>query len=380
MNVSTEIPKEKINALSELSEEKTISSKKMNPILILSKTRVSVLVLLSVFLVAAGVYWYILEYHQKYVDESSAVYSYSSEAALAYNVFYVPNPVVTEASLGEDKAYISAFVDYVDSVINYEFSADKAADINITYSVTAYLQGVLGGLNEDMVLWSKPYELLPQQTYSENNSKAVINFEIPIRLDDVTQYVNQVKKILNISSDAKLTVLYNISIEAKTDEGTVYEELAPSLVIPISDKYFKITKNSVEKKTGTIDKSEKIISPIYETMRLCCWILMSLSFLSLLFFFIFTRNLVLSPQQKKIDRLFKKYGSRIVELDSDIKNGTKELIEVLSFDGLIRTADDLGKPVFYKNNGAGDAYCNFYVVDESTNYIFNPWNNKSKSD
>lgn len=207
MNVSTEIPKEKINALSELSEEKTISSKKMKPILILSKTRVSVLVLLSVFLVAAGVYWYILEYHQKYVDESSAVYSYSSEAALAYNVFYVPNPVVTEASLGEDKAYISAFVDYVDSVINYEFSADKAADINITYSVTAYLQGVLGGLNEDMVLWSKPYELLPQQTYSENNSKAVINFEIPIRLDDVTQYVNQVKKILNISSDAKLTVL-----------------------------------------------------------------------------------------------------------------------------------------------------------------------------
>ena len=107
---------------------------------------------------------------------------------------------------------------------------------------------------------------------------------------------------------------------------------------------------------------------------------MSLSFLSLLFFFIFTRNLVLSPQQKKIDRLFKKYGSRIVELDSDIKNGTKELIEVLSFDGLVRTADDLGKPVFYKNNGAGDAYCNFYVVDESTNYIFNPWNNKSKSD
>ena len=362
MNEITQVPRKKISGFNKI---KFFS--------IPRGIRITSIVLLLVFLIAAGGYWYIVEFYQKYADEKTAAYSYTSDAALAYKVFYMQNPVVSEQSLGENQVYITAFVDYIDTAINYEFSGDKAADIKITYSVNAYLQGIISSLNEDKVLWSKTYDFLPQQTVSVNDTKATLSFKLPVRLNDITTYANQVQNSLDINSNLKLKVVYNILIEATTDKGTVNEAVAPSLVIPIADKYFEITKNSVDKKTGTIDESIKSVSPLYELKRLCCWILMALFTLALLFVFLFTKKLVLNPQQKIIDQLFKKHGSRIVVLNSDIKNGTKEIVEISTFDGLIRTADDLGKPVFYKDNGTGDEYCNFYVVDDRANYIYNPW-------
>jgi hypothetical protein len=57
-------------------------------------------------------------------------------------------------------------------------------------------------------------------------------------------------------------------------------------------------------------------------------------------------------------------------LNTQVKIDKKEMIEVSSFDGLIKIADDISKPIFYENKG--EAYDNFkfYVVDSDVYYLF----------
>ncbi len=71
----------------------------------------------------------------------------------------------------------------------------------------------------------------------------------------------------------------------------------------------------------------------------------------------------------QLSRLYKKYGSRIAELEPGPDILRHNPIMVRSFKDLLLTADELKKPIFKKN--ADDSVdVEFYVIDEVEIYIF----------
>jgi hypothetical protein len=338
---------------------------------ILGSVRKTVIVLLTVFLAASVYYWYIVEYRQKYVSNMIPVYSYSCKADIKYEVFNIPNEIIAEKSFGEGRPYLSKFVDYINTAFSYEFTGDKTAELNGTYSATGYLQLYVGGLDNDKILWSREYELVPETKFSEQNDALSFRYEIPIEYIEIKEYSNEVKTILNISSNMRFTVQYKVSIVAETDKGTIAEELAPAIIIPLSGEYFEIMKITAEEKRGTIDEETKTISPLYKQKRALSWLLIAVLILALLFVLIFTRSLVLSPRQIETDKIFKRHGSRIVLINVDIENNMREIIEISTFEGLVKIADDLGKPILYINKSSDEENREFHVIEGSTDYVFN---------
>ena len=326
--------------------------------------RITIMIILILFLILSGFYWYIVENHQKFIDKKESVFSYSNKADVSYEVCYNENEVITEKRVEQDKVYISEFIYFIDTAYNYEFNGDKIAELNGKYSAIAYLQGLVRGLDGEKIIWSKEYILLPESKFSNENKTVAVKYNVPIKLKEMKEYSDKVKSILKFNTNVKLTVLYNISVEIKTDKGITHEEFAPSLEIPITQEYFEITKNITEEKTGGIDEEVRVISPLYEQKRIFCWILLVLSMLGILFVVLFTETLVLDPKHKEFVKIFKNYGSRIVVLNYDVKLETKKTIKVTTINGLVRISDDLGKPILYDGN------YNFYVIDD-IDYIFN---------
>ena len=332
--------------------------------------RTCILVLLILLFAMPGGYWYIVETRQKFTTEKSPVYSYTNKAAVNYNVFILPNEVIPEKSLGEGAVYISELVDYIEMIFSHSFIGDGEADLDETYSATATLEGYIKGEQSEKILWKKEYILQPVKNVMEKGKEINVQYKVPVYFRTYNVYINRVREILKVDSNVRLVVQFKISVESKSDKGTVSEELSPTLEMEMDQGYFTINGTPSDEKSGTIDENKTIISPLYTKKRILCWVLMGVSLLALLYMLIFTRNLELGLLQKRLDQLLNKYGSRIVVLNSRVKTDKKEMIEVSSFDGLIKIADDISKPIFYEN--MGEAYTNFkfYVVDSDIYYQF----------
>ena len=335
-----------------------------------SHIRLTVIVFLGVLLAASGYYWYLVEYNLKYTDKSMPVYSYICSPTVSYEVLYTQNDIFAEKIIGENQLYVSKFVDHIKTSFSCEFSGDKTAEITGAYSAKAYLRGIIKGLNQDRILWTKEYELLPEKAFSENGNEITINYELPIKLTEIIAYADYVKTVLSISSNILFEIVYNLSVSSVTEKGTVNKDYSPSLSFPIVSDYFEITKNIAEQKPESIDEQVQSISPSYERNRLTVWVIAAIIGLALLFVLVFTRKLAVDPYFMKTDKLFKKYGPHIVIANSDILYGSKEVIEVSTIEGLVKTADDLGKPILYKNNSIFEENCRLFVIDEKTSYIF----------
>lgn len=326
--------------------------------------RITIIAILMFFIALTGFYCYIVEKYQKYTDKKEAVFSYSTKADVGYEVYYIQNEVTSENRIEQGKVYISEFIDYIDTAYHYEFNADKTAQINGKYSAVAYLRGFVRGLDGDKIIWSKEYILMPEKKFSYEEKSITFNYDVPIKLDVMKEYADKVKSILKFNTNVKLTVLYNLSIEAKTDQGTINEGFSPFLDIPVTQEYFEITNNRSEEIKSEIDQEVTIISPLYGQKRIFYLVISSVLLLGLIFVLLFTEGMVLNPIRKKFVQIFKNYGAKIVILNSEIKLESKEYIEVTNINGLVKISEDLGKPILYDNK------YNFLVIDEKINFIF----------
>lgn len=332
--------------------------------------RVSIIIFLCILLAASGYYRYDLKYRQKFIDKDVPVFSYECSPELSYKVSYIPTDIYPDTSLGENQLYITKFIDHIQSSFSCEFEGDRPAEIKGTYSATAYLKGFLKSVNQDKILWTKEFELLPERSFSQQGNAATISYELPIVLSDMISYAEYANTVLNINSNVQLEIAYDFSIQAVTDKGTVTKAFSPSLSLPIGNDYFEITKSISEQKSASIDEQVRSISPSYERNRLTIRIIAAVICAALLFVLIFTRKLTFDSYYLKVDKLFKKYGAHIVVSDSDIICGSGEVIEVSAIEGLIKISDDLGKPILYKNDSIFEENCKLFVMDDRINYTF----------
>jgi hypothetical protein len=260
-------------------------------------------------------------------------YSYDCSPNLSYKVFYITNDIYPETSLGENQLYITKFIDHIQSSFSCEFEGDRPAEIKGTYSATAYLRSFLKSVNQDKILWTKEFELLPEKSFSRQGNAVKISYKLPVVLSDMISYAEHANTVLNISSNVQLEIVYDFSIQAVTDKGTVTKEFSPSLSLPIGNDYFEITKSISEQKPASINEQVRSISPSYERNRLTVWIIATVICAALLFVLIFTRKLTLNPYYLKAVKLFKKYGAHIVVSDSDMIYGSREVIECIHYRG-----------------------------------------------
>lgn len=310
----------------------------------------------------------------KFVEKKVPVYSYNHRAKVNYQVFLLPNNLypADQKSIGEGNIYIKKLLDYIDTNFKYEFNGQSNAEIQGKYSIKAVVEGQLGNDKGKKSIWKYEEQLLPEQSFKVDNSKHTLEAKTQIKPQHFEDIARKKSQDNDIGFETKLTIYWNIQIEAKTDKGIIKEQLEPTMEIPInSEKYFEIKGNLTPEKKGAIEATTKVVSPTYKKKVDLYTVVIGVCLLALLFILLGTASKPSdNPLQKKLKNIFKNHGDRLVRLTNENLIGFVQLVHVKEFDDLVRIADDIGRPIFYKHYEDINDISTFYVFDDKYVYIF----------
>ncbi len=348
-------------------------NKKQNKIKILHMNkyfRLSLIVFLSLALPVLGCFMYIREKKYKYIDQEVHAYSYTNKACVNYEVFLIENPIYPMESLGEGNIYVGDLIDYINTVYKYEFIGDSSCEVNGKYDIIGILEGRVSAEEGYKVLWQKEYILQPETVFNENNKTVSIEQKIPIDIKTYKDFNDLAATTLKMNFKTMLTIYWNTSMEAQTDKGLVKEKFSCVMEIPVVDKYFEVAGNLTQQKNGSLKETEKIISPSYEKIMTLSKVGCIFCAVLLLFIIVFTAKVAqIGKLEKVIKQIFKNHGSRMVASFSEVPAVSNVVIEVSSIDDLVKIADDVGRPILYRNRSNVGEITSFYVIGDSVIYL-----------
>ncbi|HHT47412.1 MAG TPA: DUF5305 domain-containing protein, partial [Firmicutes bacterium] len=142
----------------------------------------------------------------------------------------------------------------------------------------------------------------------------------------------------------------------------------------LSGNVFTVGGSLEDSRTGGIPATRQEPVPYFEEARTGFALLSSLLVLFLLIFIQVTvgreeRNNFI---KKKLSRILKQHQDRIVKCAEAIPSpGQGNILEVASFDDLLKIADELGKPIFYQSGQKEENYEHtFSVFSEQHTYRY----------
>lgn len=346
---------------------------KINKILINKNIRLFSICATSVLLIAIGILLMFTIKKGKFIEQKIPTYSYSNKAKVNYQVLLTPNNLypAEQKSISEGNIYIKKLMDYIDTNFKYEFNGQEAAEIQGKYSIKAVVEGQLGSDKAKKTIWKYEEQLLPEQSFKVNSNKHVIEAKAQLKPQHFEEMAKNKSTENGIDFTTKLTVYWDVQIEAKTAKGNIREQLTPTMEIPMNTgKYFEITGNLTPEKKGTLETTVKVISHTYNKKINLYTVIVVICVLALLFLLFGAYNKPSdNPLQLKLKKIFKNHGDRLVRLVNENLIGMVQLINVKEFEDLVRIADDIGRPIFYRDREDTNEISTFYVFDEKYIYI-----------
>jgi len=300
------------------------------------------------------------------------LYSYKSIAEPIYTVALKPNILYEQNSLPQDSVYLAEFVDRIQSSFRYSFKGERTAAIQGEYEVIAVMEGYVSASekNKTKTIWQKQYVLVPKTAFAREDSALAIVQEIPIQFGEYNKYATAVMDQAKIKTDIRMSVIMNVALKAKVDQGVIEDKAVQALTFPLAESYFEISKDRVEEQTKALEETRTIPLPLNRTkvtlLGLCLTVLLA----ALAYVCFGTVGLKSDPLQNSIKNIFKKYGSRLVVLRDETSLSRSNVMQVKSFEDLVRIADDLAKPILYRDRPEVMAISEFYILDDNCIYSY----------
>lgn len=304
-------------------------------------------------------------------EEKVVLYNYNNKANINYKVFLKPNILYSDTSIGEGNTYITEFVDHIDAVFNYEFKGERIADIKGDYEVIASVEGYTAEKESEKTIWKKDFVLLSKTSFDINDKTISIKKDIPIKFQDYQAYAKKVIQDSKVSSQVKLSVFMNINLNTTTDKGIIKETISPSMVMPLNVNYFEIKGDLSKEKPDAIKATNNSQVAVNIKTVLCYSVILVVLIIALVYLIFFTSVITVDdPLAKKLNKIFKEHGDRLVALNSEVSINYENYNKVKSIDDLVRIADEIGKPIMYKFSSDYNDITEFYVIDNTQMYIF----------
>ncbi|ERI92094.1 hypothetical protein HMPREF1982_02634 [Clostridiales bacterium oral taxon 876 str. F0540] len=307
----------------------------------------------------------------KYTDKKEAVISYNNKAVVNYNISLIPNPLIEQKVLGEGNIYLTDYVDKINTILRYNIAADKNFQVSGQYEITALLESSIGNEKDSKNIFTKKFILQNKTDFSFDSSNGELQKELPISLKSYNDLIQQINKSVNLTLNNKLTVIWTISINTKTDLGTISEQLSPKMEIPLGNKYFEIGGKLSQDKKGALERTIKVVSPKYKQGIIIFSITLAASILGILFILFLTK-----PEKRKkaafekSEKILRDYKDRLVALKDSPVDGTETVIRVVEMEDLIRLADEAEKPILYVYAGKEKEISCFYVLEGRKVFVF----------
>ena len=325
----------------------------------------------------------------KYMEVKVKTYSYSSKGGIGYKVMLKPNLLYSASSLEEGGTYIAEFVDSVHASFKYDFEGSGQADLKGSYIIGAVLEGYqekqdeyIGGTSaveegnktdktESKAIWKKEYQLAPETKFDLTDNRMSISRDISINYSEYNRFAQQVLDAAKVNTPVRLVVSMNLMLQADTGRGEIEDTAVQSMVIPMGASLFNITKSEMSEKPGAVEKTQKVKLPVNRSFLVLYGAAAGILVIGLLYIIFFTAvKPDISLQQKELNKIFKKYGSRLAALTCPVIAEPGSSRTVKSMDDLVRIAEEIQKPVLYGYDSDTNCISRFFTIDGSWMYLY----------
>lgn len=320
-------------------------------------------------------------YSPGFKEEKVVHYRYSQKTNIDYKAILKPNILYAQESLGPGEVYITELIDHIQASFAYEFIGERAAELEGNYEIIADLVGATKEGEATKIIWKKAFILQPKQSFQMKDKMVSLKGNAYIRPEEYNNFVKTVNESTKVNTPVSCIISMNVNLQAKTDKGVIEEKMSPKMVIPLNTNYFSIDSQLAEEKPGQIEVTKQVPIPVNQKKVMTYGVIIGLLVILGIFMIFFTETKApMDERQKKLQQIFKKHGDRLVALNRDIAISWDHYREVKSMDDLVRTADEIGKPILYKYSSDYKEILRFYVIDGDQMYLWHVNEELSKTD
>lgn len=304
-------------------------------------------------------------------EEEKVKYEYSNAVNVNYDVFVMTNKLYTKDKLEEQPFYLTKFVKDITVKFNMLFNSSTEAKINGEYEITAQLQGYEIEQEEKHVIWTKKIESIPKVTFDKNDKGHSITTEISIPYKTYNDFTDAIMEEARANTEAEIIVNLIGKKSIVIGDDTKEVPIKAVAAIPLVKSYFGITKEGTKASKEVGKETIKIEIPPNKDLVIFDGILAFTSLLGMAAVLLFTKQSTLEDKYiNKRKGLFREHGSRMVAVDYIEEPNELEHCRVLVLDDLIKIADEIEKPVFYKQDEDVLKITKFYVRDQNLLYMY----------
>ncbi len=332
--------------------------------------KIALISLLSIVILAISFLLYKELNTPKFTEQKNPIYSYTNSNTINYEVFLKPNTLYDKNYLDEGKLYITEYVDYIRANLNYEFNGERSAEITGDYNIIVKVKGHTGDGEKQINIWEKDFPIINNRSFKVNDKTISISEKVNLKLEDYNVFAKEIIETSKISCQTTLNIIMNVNLKANTDKGPIEEKISSDLVIPLNVSMFEIGGNSKVEKAGVIEETTSIQLPLNKNKIMIFVIIIGILALSLVYLIFFTIPApIKEPLEKELNKIFKKYGDRLVALNNDLEYFNGALNIVKTMDDLVKIADEIERPIFYKYSEEYKEIDKFYITNEDKVYV-----------
>lgn len=264
-----------------------------------------------------------------------------------------PPPPPPPEILKEGETIFTELVDRMDMTFDYYLESSRpVSQITEQVKIVATL--------ENPGYWSKDFVLVPL-TIKQGD----FSVSFPLDINQFTDSIRAIEQETGVSGACSLTIRADVSTVAQTDFGPIEEDFSQTLSSTLGGDTLEWTEELVKSEPGSIERSQMIPNTYLGVPVTGARILSAIAAASMLGLFIYFLGLYMkfkpappSEIEKEIQLARKKYKELIVDVEElpDIR-GEEIMIPLSSLDDLIRTAEELLKPVLHKGERERHTYC-----------------------
>lgn len=281
----------------------------------------------------------------------NTLYSYVVSADSSYRVHVIPNELYGSEWLEESKAYPEALTDYIELYLKASLQGSGPAAVAGSYQVKAVLEGYQISGESRQIIYDKQFPLRDGKITQTDDGQAELEDTIQIPLAPYREQAQRAEQILctSVAKDLYLSFDGNFTINTASEKKKQDFTYQISLPIGTGSSIYQITKPEPFSKDGKITETQEGKKPINFRNILLSTSAGAVGLALLLFACFFTRLPDAEEAwRREMNRILRKYGSRMTRLEQLPDPKHKECIYVADIESMIAMAEELRQPLFYQ--------------------------------
>lgn len=319
-----------------------------------SRKRDCITFLVMFMITVVAMLWSIVTFTKSFIDGDETTFRYNENSELNYKVKLLENNFYEKDYLTEDYDLVASSIDKIEVDFKYLFGASDYFTGKYNRKINANIIAYQKGDNTKKKIWDYHEDIGTEKigTYDKDILQLMDNDKFVIDYQKYRKLMDEYKKNYGVSLVGDLVV--NVKIGANLNYGGFKDEIkidsrSLGITVSLTDQIVNIKKdiikdNSqtlVEKEDSTINYIKLALSVLAFVIGLILCIFMGITLVRIVG--------IDSKYVKELNKIFRAYGSIIVNVKNVEIDDNANIMYVTSFEELLDAQQELRKPILYCN-------------------------------